>query len=164
MGEIVHDGFNVVELTSLGIKLESIEDKIIVMMDNYKSGYECKTCNGNKVIVTKSIVEGGKDKEETCPDCNGQGAILLIPEISKSLPTSGVVVSVGEKCRCMQGDEKSKIRLGARVIFSPHIGTLIPFKGNIKLKIMREHEPLAIMYGADAAARDFIDYDTDFRG
>jgi hypothetical protein len=38
---------------------------------------------------------------------------------------------------------------------------MIPFKGNIKLKIMRVHEPLAVLFGKDTAARDFIDYEVE---
>jgi len=165
MGEVIHDGYNVVNLTALGINLEAVEDKIIVLIDHYKSGYECTDCGGTGKIITKSIVEGGKDKEETCSTCGGKGGILIIPEMSKSLPTSGVVVSVGEKCKSYN-DPDCKVRLGARVVFSPHIGTFLPIKGNIRLKIMREHEPLCVMYGAEIAARDFIDYETqdDFRG
>jgi co-chaperonin GroES (HSP10) len=194
------DGYNVVELSHLGLSVEAIEDKIVVLVDQYRSGYECATCKGDKVVKVASTVVDGAFKEETCPECRGKGSILLIPEISKSLPTSGVVVSLGENTRWMkhlrhkenvrlylietrmesrnsmaailQSDieellviqEKNiKVRLGTRVIFSPHVGTFIPFKGNVKIKIMREHEPMAILYGAQAGTKDFLEYDSDFR-
>jgi len=200
-GEVVVDGQNVVELEKLGISLMAVEDKIIVMFDDYKSGYECKTCSGKGKMSGCMTCEctgmdrfnqqckncGGKGAlfEYICPDCQGKGGILVIPESAKSLPTTGVVVSMGPKTEAMeliQGIREVKeskfytgnqekallqklqeipIRLGSRVIFGPHVGTLIPFKGNIKLKIMRVHEPLAVLFGKDSAARDFIDYETE---
>lgn len=182
MGEINIDKDNAVELTSLGIQLEAVEDKIIVVMDQFKSGYECKECGGTGKI--KSTVVEGADKD--CPTCEGRGALLVVPQISQSLPTLGTVVSVGEKTRwakfqsgewvvdlsyeILNSDllfkaaqesegKKIKIRPGAKVLFQPHVGTLIPFKGNLRLKIMREHEPLCVIYGTDIDSRDFIDFD-----
>lgn len=159
--QVSHDGYNVAHLTDLGIKLEAIEDKIIVLIDDYKSGYECKDCAGTGKISVKSNVVEGAMREETCSVCRGQGALIIIPQIAKSLPSSGVVISLGEKCLAMAGLKNAKIQLGARIVFSPHVGTFIPFKGNIKLKIMREHEPLCVMYGADSAARDFMEFETE---
>ena len=200
-GEIVVDGQNVVELQQLGISLMAVEDKIIVMFDDYKSGYECKNCKGKGKIGGCPVCLGtGKDRfEQTCKtclgnpkfavlckECKGKGHLIFIPETAKSLPTTGVVVSMGPETPAMKvtnrilnlgkGTEfdlniteeqlreqlkQIPIRLGARVIFGPHVGTLIPFKGNIKLKIMRVHEPLAVLFGKDTASRDFIDYETE---
>lgn len=209
-GEILVDGQNVVELQQLGISLMAVEDKIIVMFDDFKSGYECKNCNGKGLIVgcivcentgkdrfgqdCKSCLGAGDKSQRQCSTCKGKGDILVIPETAKSLPTTGVVVSMGpdtpamiatrniienrklQKSKagtkdydtyeaividCEQRLKEIPIRLGARVIFGPHVGTLIPFKGNIRLKIMRVHEPLAVLFGKDTASRDFIDYETD---
>lgn len=160
--EVMFDGANVAELVELGICLEAIDDKIIVKMDSYRSGYECKTCHGKGFI--KSTYKTDPDKP--CEDCHGKGALLAIPERAKSLPTSGIVISIGENTRAMMArrgeillHSPAKIDVGARVIFGPHTGTLIPFKGNVQLKIMREHEPLAVMFGKDTGASDFIDYE-----
>ena len=175
MGEVNIDKDNAVELVELGIQLEAVEDKIIVMMDSYKSGYECKDCGGTGKV--KSIVVEGAERD--CEACNGKGATLVIPEISKSLPTLGTVLSMGEKTRWRRRIEAGwwqkflwwlsndsvyrrnniKVRNGAKVLFQPHVGTMIPFKGNIRLKIMREHEPLAVIYGTDIDARQFMDFD-----
>ena len=209
-GEIVVDGQNVVELQQLGISLMAVEDKIIVMFDDYKSGYECKNCKGKGIAEgcevcansgkdrfgqdCKFCLGKGKDYKKRCTECKGKGHLIFIPETAKSLPTTGVVVSMGPETRAMiltknilenkklqknyagtpkydeylailadlEADLKeTPIRLGARVIFGPYVGTLIPFKGNIKLKIMRVHEPLAVLFGKDTASRDFIDYETE---
>lgn len=170
---VVVDEANTAHLIELGIYVEAIEDKILVKMDAYKSGYECKKCGGSGQVKGPY-----KDSEwESCPECKGKGGIIIIPNSSKVLPTSGVVISLGENTKAARYARaiahpttakaedlllQPRISLGTRVIFSPGVGTLIPFKGNIILKAMREHEPLAIMFGSDAAARDFIDYDVNF--
>lgn len=189
MAEVIVDNDNAVELTELKIQLEAVEDKIIVVMDQFKSGFECATCGGSGKIKSPVVADALKD----CPDCHGKGALLIVPEIAKSLPTLGTVMSVGEKTRWashlreyikykldhpnldslqespeeaenrrfFKGREKEiKIRPGAKVLFQPHVGTLIPFKGNLRLKIMREHEPLCVIYGTDIEAKNFMDFDT----
>src|ERR1700728_3756975 len=37
---------NIVGLIELGVGLEAIGDNIIVLIDNYRSGYECTACKG----------------------------------------------------------------------------------------------------------------------
>lgn len=209
-GEVIVDGQNVVELEKLGISLLAVEDKIIVMHDDYKSGYECKTCKGEgKLTGCNTCHNSGKDRFgqtckscsgvpmnhiTVCPDCKGKGGLLVIPETARSLPTTGIVVSMGPETEAMKLTkvileekerlkaeagtesydrinrnlkdylkrlEETPIRLGARVIFGPHVGTMLPMKGNIKLKIMRIHEPLAVLFGKDTAAKDFIDYEVE---
>jgi|SRR6185312_3036361 len=186
MGEINIDNDNAVELTELKIQLEAVEDKIIVIIDPYKSGYECSDCGGTGKIKSPVVIDATKE----CPSCNGKGALIVVPEIAKSLPTLGRVVSVGEKTRwakyliCnsrrnlwwykayiwfrfgysltrfLDNEQKEvKIRPGAKVLFQPYVGTMIPFKGNLRLKIMREHEPLCVIYGTDIEAKNFMDFD-----
>lgn len=215
-GEILVDGQNVCEIQNLGISLMAVEDKIIVMFDEYKSGYECKDCKGTGKVhylcdcelnshpgyrnrfkeVTCERCHGDYEKarkEIQCKICKGFGNIIEIPQSAKTLPTTGVVVSMGPETPAMKQTElilnqqiklnlsagtdeydiqkaffeeellklrKIPIRLGARVIFGPHVGTMIPFKGNIKLKIMRVHEPLAVLFGSDTGAKDFIDFES----
>lgn len=216
-GEVIVDGQNVCEIENLGISLMAVEDKIIIMFDEYKSGYECTDCKGsgkiNQVCICESSGHPGftnrfkvnpcancggnyenKRVVKNCDTCKGVGSILVIPQTAKSLPTTGIVVSMGPETPAMKittailkskiamqrvagtsfyDDELKRIeeyteelknipiRLGARVIFGPHVGTMIPFKGNIKLKIMRVHEPLAVLFGRDSAAKDFIDYEVE---
>jgi co-chaperonin GroES (HSP10) len=168
------DGGNAVELVGLGIVLEATEDKIIVKLDDYKTGYECANCN-----ETGKIASNKKDEDFIeCPVCRGKGVTLVVPDSAKHLPTSGIILSVGPMTKNKIRERalvssafpineidypENKIQLGQRVIFTAHVGTLIPFKGNIKLKVMREHEVLCIMYGADTGAKSFMELDTDFR-
>lgn len=179
MGEVIVDNDNAVEITDLKIQLEAVEDKIIVIMDQYKSGFECKTCGGTGKIKSTVVV----DAEKECPECHGKGGLLVVPETAKSLPTLGTVVSLGPETPWMKNKyeymafqnigtdipfEKSNlsktilVRPGAKVLFQPHVGTMIPFKGNIKLKVMRAHEPLCVIYGSDVDTKDFLDFDVPF--
>jgi hypothetical protein len=202
--EVNINNVNVVELVNLDISLMAIEDKIIVLHDNYKSGYECKDCNETGFVTCTSCEGTGKNrfdsncttcegkKQLVCPVCKGQKLIIEIPQSARTLPTTGVVVSMGPLCPAMHiqrqldfyqfeptkdryltevGQQekirleeeltKIPIRLGARVIFGPHVGTFLPMKGNVKLKIMRVTEPLAVIFGKGCESKDFIDFESN---
>lgn len=198
---IVFDGGNAVELTAIGIVLEAVEDKLIVKIDDYKTGYECLICNETGWVPSPRKNE----PDIQCANCHGRGVTIVIPEIAKHLPTSGVILSVGpmtknkirereiakakikdrrlalmhlpigvwpEEIQIKEGTEsqdlaaleypENKMKVGQRIIFTAHVGSLIPFKGNTQLKIMREHEPLCIMFGADTGAKSFMELDEKF--
>ena len=141
------------------IALKAAEDKIIVLLDKFKTGYECTMCGGdgagrvcedcNKTpglsrlgSVCKSC-NGVPDRfvGKDCPACNGRGSSIIVPESSKALPTSGIIVSVGPKCQ--------ERKVGQRVLFGAHVGYFLPFKGNVRLRTMREYEPLADIFMVD---------------
>lgn len=176
---LAQDEVNVLVLQDLKINCQAIGDKIWVLVDEFKSGYECPKCGG-KGKIASTIVEG---IERECPDCLGKGVIkggLTIPETAKSMPSTGVVVSMGPDTEYMQAKSKSKrmnevitrntnkfeveealwsaeeaeqklsqclVRVGARIIFGVHVGIKIPLKGGIRLIVMREKEPLGILFG-----------------
>ncbi len=162
---------NVLELTDLGIGIEALGDKIVVLLDSYRSGYECTKCKGIGKLRQFSRCKcdpvdwyeethlprgernrfgelcelcGGDymskrlDLVVECPQCKGKGATLIIPQSAQSLPTTGVVVSVGPLA--------TKIKKHCRIVASPYAGTYIPMKGNIPVKIYHQHEPLAYIY------------------
>jgi co-chaperonin GroES (HSP10) len=146
------DEKNVVEFPDAGIAFKAIANKIIILVDDYKSGYECAICGG----TGKLFMSGGAQ----CPACKGTGHSLHIPEVSQSLPSTGVIVSIGEDCAYWK-NKTAPIRVGARVIFGPHIGTFIPIKGKIKIKMMTEKDPLAVIFGAAKNPTEFIDSESD---
>lgn len=143
------------------IGLEAVEDKILIKLDPYKSGFECKTCGGEGVI--KKCICVGQDWPAgqnrlggpckmchgnygaligtDCLDCKGQGSLIVIPESAKQLPTSGIIVSAGPDCK--------RRKLGDRVLFGAHTGYFIPFKGNVKIRCMREDEILCLLYSKE---------------
>ena len=149
---------NTVFIVQGKIALEAVEDKIIIMLDPFKTGYECKACDGtgiekvcnicngsgkNRFDMTCQACEGEPHKYEgqTCRACKGVGASLIIPESAQSLPTSGRIVSVGPDVK--------KRKVGERYLFGVHVGYFLPFKGNIRLRCMREHEVLCRIYSLD---------------
>lgn len=179
MTEVKHDTLNVIELADLGVSMEAVADKIMILVDSYKSGYECKECGGTGRIKS-SIVEGATSQ---CADCKGKGVTLVIPDNAKSMPSTGVIVSMGPDTKFMKIKEDLKecksfyepdqvkehedklaqmpIQVGARVCFGVHVGTKIPLKGNIILVVMRENEPLCRIFGSDIADKELIDYNAE---
>jgi hypothetical protein len=188
------DKVNVISLEHLGVAFQAIEDKIIVLMDAFVTGYECKKCHTSGRIES-TVVQGATTE---CPDCKGKGVTLVIPEIAKSLPSTAVVVSMGPDTPAMRSQKRLAetkeyikdmierdveedsneyidaqedlrtyteelknipVQLGTRIVFNPHVGTLLPMKGNVQLKIMKVHEPLCIIFGNDVGSKNFIDYE-----
>lgn len=156
----VEEKGNLVLVIQGKVALEAIEDQIIVLLDKFKSGYECKDCDETGIITQCSCRKGGHPGEnrlggvckqcggdpssvenKQCRACKGSGQTIIIPESTKGMPTSGRIVSTGPEC--------TKRNWGERVIFGAHIGYFIPFKGNVRLRIMRETEPLCLVHSVD---------------
>lgn len=175
---------NVVFIVAGLIALEATEDKIIIQLDPFKSGYECKFCDGTgtfkrciscnstglnemgracrdcaEVLIYDDDGTPSYDTSKRCHVCKGNGSLIVIPESAKALPTSGRIVSAGPECKVR--------KVGERVLFGAHTGYFLPFKGNIKLRIMREHEIMCRIYGIeqDIALGDFmvLEEDGNFR-
>lgn len=152
---------NVIFVVAGKLGLEAIEDKILILIDKFKSGYECKDCNGSGLYNACECVREGRkygigitgkrctfkdgcDRQQQgdkCRSCNGTGSTLVMPENARAIPTSGVIVSLGPLC--------TKRRIGERVLFGAHTGYYLPFKGNAKIRCMREDEPLCKIHAID---------------
>lgn len=191
--DVKQDNLNIIELSDLGISLEAVEDKIMILVDGYRSGYECNTCKTTGK-VSSDVVQGAL---RDCPDCKGKGRTLEIPDNAKSKPSTGVVVSMGPKTDYMvertamtywsremqrtagtneyevdfeqfkEAEQRAlncSIQIGTRVVFGVHVGTPIPFKGNIHIQIMRQHEPLCKVFGSDVGDKEILDYSKDTIG
>lgn len=148
---------NLVLVVGGKIALQAIEDKIIILLDRFKSGYECSMCGGTgegrrcvdcvNGVNTRGfkckVCDGSPDRwlGGTCPQCKGKGSTIVIPDSAKALPTSGTIVSIGPDCK--------KRKVGQRVVFGAHVGFFLPFKGNVRLRMMRETEPLCELFLLD---------------
>ena len=191
---VLIDGSNEVSIPGYPYKFIAKEDKILVSIDIFRSGYECRTCLGLMKLEKHCICEdadrpgfkystasvkefnetlGASVAEErakiqcssceghyeearqsiTCPDCKGLGTLLHMPEDSKSLPTSGVIVSIGDEV-----DPKKGYKTGQRVLFGAYVGVMIPTKApGIVFKILRHMEILCeIKGGEELASFDFV--------
>lgn len=146
---------NIVYTVANKIAVESVEDKIIVRLDEFRSGFECKHCGGSGIEPPCICSGTGTNRlGGTCKNCNGDstkfagggdcsvckgiGSSLILPDSAKSLPSSGRIVSCGPGCIAR--------KVGERVLFGVHTGYFLPFKGNVKLRIMRETEVLCKVY------------------
>lgn len=160
---------NVIFIVAGKLGLEAIEDKILILIDKFKSGYECRDCNETGIYVGCACEKEGRFgiKENgkvcgfrdacsrqiigtTCLTCKGSGQTLVMPENARAIPTSGVIVSAGPKCKIR--------KIGERVLFGAHTGYYLPFKGSAKIRCMREDEPLCKIYAVNTneVLGDFI--------
>lgn len=162
---------NYVYIVKGKIAIKADYDKIVILLDKFKTGFECKVCAGAGTLEACPRCAGsGKDRfqqicpscygdntkfqGQTCTACHGIGTSIVIPESAKAIPTSGIVVSIGPECKFR--------KVGDRVLFGAHTGYMLPFKGNVKLRIMREHEPLCSIMMLDndeSVLGDFIHYE-----
>jgi hypothetical protein len=168
---------NVIFIVAGKLGLQGIGDKILILVDKFKSGYECKDCEETGVFIACACSRRGEfgvnnngkrcsymgkcstqHVGQSCKTCAGTGTTLKIPDTAKAIPTSGVIVSVGPNCTVR--------RLGERVLFGAHTGYYLPFKGNAKIKVMREDEPLCLIYAVDNnnTLGDFLQIDENSIG
>jgi co-chaperonin GroES (HSP10) len=192
--ELILDDSNEVSFPGFSYKFEASIEKIIVSIDVFKSGYECKVCKGKKKIEVLCSCEAGghaglaygdeeikaikeslgndvadarktlscricsgdyvsKRHTDICTACKGKGAMLILPDDSKNLPTTGVVVSIGSQVPM----DKINYKVGSRVLFGPYSGSMIPTKAGLMMKIMDWNSVMCRIKGAeDLAAFDFI--------
>lgn len=154
---------NVIFIVAGKLGLEAVENKILILIDKFKSGYECKDCNETGLYISCECERAGtpgryilgninrecrycngayaERKGKTCPSCKGTGSTLIMPENARGIPTSGVIVSTGPKC--------TSRKISERVLFGAHTGYFLPFKGAAKIRCMREDEILCLIYAID---------------
>lgn len=196
---VINDGSNEVSIPGFPYIFVAKGDKVLVSVDVFKSGYECRECIGKGRIKEECICESGtrpgfkydvkqleevkesigpgaantraqipcsfcggdylsKRVDKVCPACEGKGALLFIADQSKVLPTTGVVVSLGENV-----DPRLNIKLHDRILFSAYVGQMVPTKApGVVFKIIRDIEILCqIKGGEELAAFDFVTVDKE---
>jgi co-chaperonin GroES (HSP10) len=94
------------------LELEASGDYLILLRDEFRSGYECVTCNGIGSWRCLNCMGSGKSmvsKDARCSACEGRGTVLcehckgkgvvegglVIPEDRQNEPTTGTIVSCG---------------------------------------------------------------------
>ena len=107
---------NVVQLGAM--TLEAHADRLIILQDDFRSGYECPVCKTKGEVTCENcfgsgrsvVVKDGKcsvcngNGLQICPECNGKGATLIVPDNAERRPTTGTIVSVGERAKFKRGD------------------------------------------------------------
>jgi co-chaperonin GroES (HSP10) len=145
------------------LALRAMGDRIIVLEDKFRTGYECKECEGlgyaeNVLCATckgerieKAVREDLEDRactqctqsgyptgRQRCSACNGKGALVIVPQTSERRTTSGKVYSVGPDC--------SLFKLGDHVLYGSYAGTAVTLKNRYTIRILHEDEIIAQVY------------------
>jgi co-chaperonin GroES (HSP10) len=149
-------------LTSLGafelgdLKFRALGDRVIIIEDEFKTGYECGHCGGSgkapcdqcgghgaylrgKVTLKCSHCVNGAVR---CPECDGKGGLLVAPETAQRRPTTGKVVSAGSACKVLSP--------GQGVMYSNFAGYVVDLARagkTVTLRILHETEVLCEMDG-----------------
>ena len=150
------------------IGLECVFDKVIVLMDKFKTGFECTKCEGEcylnepcdfcktspglegkgtenerpcRMCCPPNLMQSGGQKPgyKVCPQCKGKGGTIIAPETSKMKVSSGVVTSCGPDVK--------NFKVGDRVLHGFWAGTEISMKQKSVLRIMGEQEIMCKIYG-----------------
>lgn len=135
-----------------------IGDRIIIEEDIFRTGYECKTCDGFALVPCKHCSDGtepdmpyrqcaacGGTREVLCPTCGGKGALIVVPELSERRPTSGVIRAIGSRV--------TEFKVGDHVMYGNHSGHVQEFrKKRAVMRIMRESEVMCIVAGVMVAS------------
>lgn len=166
---------NVIWIGAAGF--EAHADRLIILQDDYRSGFECKTCldegkrtvNGREVSTVPCEDCHGTGKRpkagnaqlsvkcsdcdgegwRVCPDCGGKGGAIVIPDKEKGKPTTGTIVSIGPEV-------KQLWKRGDKCIYPSFAGHAYDLEGvdqknkvvKVTLVILRDSEILSRMWGA----------------
>lgn len=139
------------------LKFWALGDRVIIQEDEFRTGYECSSCDGKGKVPCAnchgagSHSLGGPVKKCShcegaghlrCSSCSGKGALIVAPEIAQRRPTSGTVVSAGQRCKYL--------REGDSVLYSNFAGYVVDLDragAKVTLRILHESEILAGMDG-----------------
>ena len=155
------------------IALVAWGDRLIIEEDKFKSGFECKTCDGdghtdevcpvcqgskielfdNVPTRCRACTVGTRDGRESygyklCPDCKGKGGLIITPETSQLRPSTGVIRSTGPDVKFA--------KVGDHVLYSNMAGHAIHFKQKVVIRTMREHEVTTLIFGAGKIQEQLI--------
>lgn len=144
------------------LKFEALSDRLIILEDEFKTGYECSGCSGSGNIPCTACSTTGQRGVKKCSDCDGKGhlrcttcggkgGLLIAPQITERRPTTGKVVSAGPGKTTDQGTLiPMQIKLGESVMYSNFAGYVVDLERAgqpICLRILHESEILCRMEG-----------------
>lgn len=143
-----------VNVFSLGdLKFEALGDRLIILEDEFKTGYECSRCGGSCKTACTECHQGVKANGKKCSmcegeghirceSCGGKGGLLVAPDITQRRPTTGRVVSAGPKA--------GSVKVGESVMYSNFAGYVVDLERAGKpicLRILHETEILCRLEG-----------------
>jgi co-chaperonin GroES (HSP10) len=155
---------------------EALGERVLVLVDPFRSGYECERCNGDQKISCTDCDNGKSrlnpnmqcktcsgSRAMVCPACGGKGGELIIPDVAENRPQTGTIVSVGDQVgRGVQRlfgavpvqtfeERKNPLKKGDRVLFGTYAGFDVKLDTSdgrgIELRILNESEVLTRVHG-----------------
>lgn len=135
--------------------------RILIKEDEFKTGLECKTCNGKGhlgeicKVCSGTKFEAGENSDgvlehfmcracsvgqkgarksygfKLCTACRGKTALIIVPDDAERRPTSGIVIAIGPKVVDFNIDD--------HVLYSNYVGQAFPFEG-FALRVMHEND------------------------
>lgn len=153
--------------------MEASGDRIIVEEDKFKTGYECRTCDGERFSKNPCGNCNGTGKEgleqicrpcegtgkSYCSTCQGRGGSIIVPETAAKRPTSGIIRSIGKDVNTIYDELHRPIgvrldnsgtpwlKIGDRVMYALFAGIAIQFKQRGVCRILHENEVMCKLYG-----------------
>ncbi len=139
------------------VEFAAFGDRLLVVEDEFRSGYECSVCSGKGKVSCAECGGNGRYTREnrtfkcstcegkavmTCAACDGKGGILVVPDVSQRRPSTGKVVSVGDKVKYFAA--------GQDVLYSNFAGHAMDLDRagmKVVLRILHETEILAQVKG-----------------
>lgn len=135
------------------LKFVALGDRVLIQEDQFRSGYECETCEGTGTLVCSNCTGAGSRNAKKCSfcdgvgkirceACNGRGGLLAVPEVAQRRPTTGLIVSVGDAVR--------NLRRGESVMYSNFAGFVVNLDRAglpVVLRILHESEILCGISG-----------------
>jgi hypothetical protein len=143
------------------VGFEAMWDKILVLEDRFRSGYECDRCDETGKVKCTSCDDGHSRLNKDilckdcvgvllmiCPDCAGKGVLLEIPQTAQRRPTTGRIVSRGT-------DVSPQLKLGDSVMYPSFCGEVMDLKGSddqgreisIVVRMLKDKEIIARVSG-----------------
>lgn len=139
------------------VQFAAYGDRMLVIEDEFRSGYECRACGGRgkracgQCAGSGSYLRGERSFKcaecegegiVACNECGGKGALLIVPDTAQRRPSTGRVVSIGNDVRYFG--------VGDNVLYSNFAGHAmdIPMgERTMVLRILHEKEILAQVWG-----------------
>lgn len=147
-----------------GVKFAAWGDRVLILEDEFRSGYECAACGGSgkapcgdcrgtgahfrgEVRIKCSHCENGA---VTCPECAGKGGLIVAPEVSQRRPTTGEIASVGPGHYQNGIFIPTTVKVGQRVMYSNFAGYVVDLTRagrKVSIRILHETEILTLLWG-----------------
>lgn len=187
---VIDDGTNEAGIPGFPYRFKAQGDKILVSVDIFKSGFECKECRGKGVIESDCIcyLNGHEGKQYhsdnteitevqrlmRCKMCGGDWESKHIRKECSACKGSGALLHIPDSGKVVPTTgvivsvgsmvTNPELKNNTRVLFGAYTGVMIPTRApGIVFKVLRDIEVLCIIKGGeDAAAFDFVNIDKEF--